>query len=674
MLRTALFYLVLLSSLLLVVGCGGGDSDFVANPGAGSAPAPAPSPGTTGNLAFRFVQAQSAVVPVGTQKLQFDFFDAEGKLTFFAPANFATSVTVNDVPITCNRVTITAYGAGGVPLVILTKSIVVEPDQTVAVDMSGVQGTTVALEQLSVSPSPLTLQLPSNGSRQLRLSGRFSNGDTVTLNTEAEGVANFSGFNSTVAAVNSDGVVTAATAGNTSVNVSYTLSGKTVQAEPVGITVTGTPLPPARLVFSPPTVTVPANASTKMTVTYFGPGATEGTDVTTQTVGVTSVKEVSYTAGTVSASSAITNATSTVVLVTYNSGAGQVTGSFNVNVTVPTPPVPPSLGRLSVSTRSITVTSDGLLGLLAMDETRLGFFEAEFIPNGQTVGSDVTKLVGVSFKNFFPSTVGADSYSYLYLAGRAVVTTANPLGPAPPVGSTATMTVSYIYNGAVYTDDVTIVVGDPALDRVEILGSVAGNIRIPTGPLVYRVQAIARYTNGFYEPVEFDGTLNTFDDQFSLVESTTLPAGYTLTLDKVTATPTAAVSLPFDVIDPSDNSVYTSFNLQLVNGLTPAGVTIVPSAITVEAVGRYRVVLNYSDGTNLDVTGLWPVESVNGLFSLDVGCGCAGVYLGNLLGDVVGADELSLGSTLPVPGLEFPGLSIGMFGANATVDVKSVSF
>jgi hypothetical protein len=664
--------------LLLLAGCGSDSNEYVVNPsGGGNAPPPA---GSTGSLAFRFVQAQSATVPLGTAQLQFDFFDPADTLVYFSSANYAASVTVRDVPIVASRVVITAYGPGGVPLATMSQAVAVQADQTAIVDMTGVAAMPVTLDQLSATPSPLTLQLPSNGSRQLRLTGQFSNGDKVALGPETGGVASYSTLNSTVATVSADGTVTGVTAGNTTVTVSFTLNNKSVQTS-VPVTVAGSPLPAARLVFSPPTVNVAANATTSVTVTYFGPGATQGTDVTSQAVGVSSLAGVSYANGTVSAADTITSATSATVLVTFNSGEGPVNGSFVVNVTPGTPTPPPTEGRLVVSPRSLTVPNQGLGALLFLPELGAGFFEAEFLPNGQTIGNDVTQLVGVSFKNFFPNTVTAGSFSYMYLDGKALVMTANPLGPAPPVGTTCTMVVSYIYNGAIYTDEVTLKVGTPEFDRVEVLGAVNGTIRIPAASdgedVVYMVQAIAHYSNGYSEPVWLDGdTSPLLPERFVLTPNPSpLPAGYTLDgfNDTLLTAEEGSVTLSFDIVDPDHgDAVYTSFKIELVAGLKVNRVDIVPSSIVVEGLGKYRVYLTYSDNTRLDVTGIWPATSVNGLF--DINCGCFLVNLGKIFAYYgVGQDELSLDwdNVFPLSGLMLPGLTTATPGADVPVNIRS---
>ena len=630
-LRHTTFKLSILSFLLLLAGCGGGDGEsFIVTPlGANPAPPPPPSPGTTGNLAFRFVQAQTAEVPAGTETLQFDFFNVEDDLVFFAPSNYAPSVTVEDVPVTAVRVVITVYGPSGVPLATLSKAVTVEADNTVAVNMSDAERTEITLDELQVSPTQVELALPVNSTASLRLSGSFSNGDTVVFSPQTGGTATFAGANPSVALVSSAGVVTAVTAGSTAVSVSYSLNGQTVDAPLVPIRVTGEAVPiiPARLTFSPPVVALPANSTRDVVVTYFPPNSNTGTVVTADTIGASLNPRVTYSAGRVAASNDITSPTDTLITVSYSANGQTVTGTLVVNVSVG-PPVPPApLGVLEVQPASLTFSNDGVLGIFGGDPSGVGLFRAYFTPNGSTQRSDVTAFIGVSYSNFLPDTVTSESFSYQYLGSLVAlglpfqelygaVFTSNPLGPLPPLGTRATMTVTYIFQGVAHTDTVELTIGEPTVQSVDFVVAPGGTLRLPQATTNFPIHAYANYSNGMREPVTFCGC-DPFNNDWNLV-LTGAPTGTSLVEDFDDANGNIADVINTGAADGTAtlslflNGAATpigSFNLEVLPaGVTATGVALTPNPLTVNEQGRYNVVVTYSDGTTQDMTAVYKLR------------------------------------------------------------------
>ena len=96
------------------------------------------------------------------------------------------------------------------------------------------------------------------------------------------------------------------------------------------------------------------------------------------------------------------------------------------------------LGQLIVEPETLTFAPGGIIG--AIDDLIQGiasgdqidnvaFFRAYFVPAGQTERVEVTARVGVHFTNFSPSSVTADSFTYLNVVGEGIAITTNPLAP-----------------------------------------------------------------------------------------------------------------------------------------------------------------------------------------------------------------------------------------------------
>lgn len=666
-------WLRLIFVALVAVGCGSSHGNDIYVHGNSGVPV---TPGSTGNLAFRFAQAQdyTGVVPRGTTSLQFDFFDKDDKVIFFAQSDYAASVTVSDVPLSATKVTVTAYGAGGIPVASLSAPVKPLLGTTTVVDLSTATLTAIKLEEVLVEPNSISLDLQTSPTQQIRASGRFSNGTNAVLNSQPEVNLSFQGFDSSVIQVSPEGLVTGQRKGETGITVTATVNGQTVAAPNVAVSVEGTPPPIGRLLFTPSSLSVLSGESAAVKVTYFAPGSTTGFDVTHLTLGSSSNASANYTQGTVT-TDLVDAPFSSTITVLYKDGDTEVSGTFTTQVTTPAPPPVPK-GILQVQPETLTIRADGLLGLLSGELSSLGFFEATFIPNGQTQGYDVTSAIGVSFKDFFPATVTSDSFSYLYLGGRGTVMTTNPLGPVPPVGSRCTMTVTYIEDGIVYNKDVALTIGEPELERVEFLGTTNHEILLPAFVgTKYTVKAIAHFSNGYYEPLEFDdeGIAQTweFDEKLQLIANPS--DGFEGAEFDSQSDENRDIALTVQKV--GQPKIYGSATLMLRQGLTAARVDISPSTIIVNKTGTYSVYLTYNDGSRLDLTAHWPVqEEGDDLFETFFdSCGCGSILPGQIWGLEKGESELSLVDSDSLVCVEIPDLDNANIGENAKVIIQAVS-
>ncbi len=351
----------------------------------------------------------------------------------------------------------------------------------------------------------------------------------------------------------------------------------------------------------------------------------------------------------------------------------------------PTPP-PGQRGQLIVEPSSLTFNNAGILGTLAGltsgNFNSLAMFRAYYLAPGANQRVEVTPHVGVSFDKFFPSTVQANSFTYLSLFGEGIAVGTSPLGPTPAYGTTAVMTVTYIVDGTVYTDDVALTVGDPELVEVTALGTTNGKISLPLNTGGFPVPVMARYSNGVSIP-SVPGEANLAGDR---VELDFTPANginaIVVASDPAVVVSTGATtgSASVDFTANDDDAVLGGFDVTAVDGEV-VDVILESDPLNVNPVGNYSITLVLDDASNskLDLTFFWQAEfsSDGGMivpfFSLAQGFGFGSspgdpVVGGRVLGVQKGTGTLSLGADIATQLSNF-----GFSGADsATADNNEV--
>lgn len=345
------------------------------------------------------------------------------------------------------------------------------------------------------------------------------------------------------------------------------------------------------------------------------------------------------------------------------------------------------LGQLSVEPVNLQFAPGGLIGvvddLIALftngDFDNVAFFRAYFTPPGTTERIEVTSRVGVSFDNFFPSTVTADSFAYLNVFGEGIAVTANPIGPTPPFGATANMVVTYIENGQVYTDSVNIILDNPVFTGVDVL-----NLTLPqSGVTNFQVAAFATYSNGLKLPISFDpgnnGTLPLPGYTDTFVLSTVTPAtGLTLGASGQLSTTGGGAGETGVLGIAANGGTPTNFNVNLIDGQVTEVALNVPRT-DLNPSGSYTITVTYNDpaGSTQDLTRLWPT----GGLTMTAGTGDASFIglldlfpNGRLLGTFEGTATFSLadGSTANVAAV-LAGAPFGMAGSTDTLATNNTA-
>lgn len=183
--------LVLALVALGLAGCGSSSSDagkYVFN---GYTEQP-----TTGSLTFQFATAQqSFTVDAGTTKLRFEFFDhasATGDLVFTYDADFAPSITIDNVPTSTQSVKITGFQADGSPIVEFVQALGVAGGETTIVSATATP-VPVTLSNLALyvadgsgGVTGQILSLEVGGQAQLYLKAEYSNGMVVQHTKDAQ--------------------------------------------------------------------------------------------------------------------------------------------------------------------------------------------------------------------------------------------------------------------------------------------------------------------------------------------------------------------------------------------------------------------------------------------------------------------------------------------------------
>lgn len=363
---------------------------------------------------------------------------------------------------------------------------------------------------------------------------------------------------------------------------------------------------------------------------------------------------------------------------------GDVASLADVPVNVAGPDVP--LGTLIVNPDSLTFTNGGLLGIIdALSNQNfdsLATFRAYFIPPGETQPIEITPQAGVSFSNFAPGTVTADSFTYLNIAGEGLVLTTNPLGPTVAYGTTATMTVTYISEGVTYTSDVDITIGSPEFEEVVVPN---GTLALPlsTTGNGFPVTVYARYSNGLALPIGALGIVDFGDpalggDVFGLEVSGN--ANVAVNNDNFIRTTAATAGTTATATITRNGDDEATFTVNIIDGevidvvLTPAD----PATITVDPIGSYTVSVVYDDtaDTVQDVTTAWFPDITPGMPG-DASTLALGIFPqgGRLLGVEQGTallelDDTDINAQLNM-GLGLPGSNTVTTNDEADLDILS---
>lgn len=168
-------------------GCGDSRDEFVITNTGGVTP--------TGAVTFNFVRVQSTIaVPLDTLSLEFTFYDQQnqaGQVTLNTTRDFAPTITITGVPATTRSYSVTARGAGDVPLATITGNVTVQAGQTVVVDAAGATVTPV------ISTTPLDVFVSNNGptdggdldlfDRLINLVSTFTSGNNQGVAVDALG-------------------------------------------------------------------------------------------------------------------------------------------------------------------------------------------------------------------------------------------------------------------------------------------------------------------------------------------------------------------------------------------------------------------------------------------------------------------------------------------------------
>lgn len=178
--RSALLTLLVVGFVsLFAVGCG--DSENFVFTGNNN-----PVTGDTGNLVFRFTQAQTIdTVPTGTTTLRFDFFSSDtpslATFLFTETRSYAELIIIEDVPVETQSVVVTAFGANGQPLAILTGdvNVVIGADQEVDL----VFNSNPTFNALTLTPSPAIILTPGSDTQQVAVSANFDTAQVLGQQT-----------------------------------------------------------------------------------------------------------------------------------------------------------------------------------------------------------------------------------------------------------------------------------------------------------------------------------------------------------------------------------------------------------------------------------------------------------------------------------------------------------
>ena len=350
---------------------------------------------------------------------------------------------------------------------------------------------------------------------------------------------------------------------------------------------------------------------------------------------------------------AVVSVSTTGLVTGLSQGTTSIDAAFTLNgATVNVTDIPvtvgggAALGQLIVEPDSLTFNNGGLLGALTSigseNFNSLATFRAYYQAPGSTTRVEVTPQVGVTFGSFFPSTVTANSFTYLQLGGEGIALASNPLAPTLPYGATAVMTVTYINDGNVYTDTVDITIGNP-----ELIGFEANDLNLPLNAQ-FPVLVQARFSNGLVIPVDFLEEMT--GDSYSLAAATntagvsTAPGDFLIEVTDGTAGATVVIN----ILRNEQTTPVGSFDVTLIDGIVE-DVVLAPGETVADPIASYTVTLVYDDeaGTTQDVTLFWQaldVDDEEGTGAVAPGGFLGGEFSlgGRLLGVRTGEVTLSL--------------------------------
>jgi len=179
--RSALLTLLVVGFVsLFAVGCGNSDN-FVFTGNTNN-----PVTGDTGNLVFRFTQAQTIdTVPTGTTSLRFDFFSSDtpslATFLFTETRSYAELIIIEDVPVEVQSVVVTAFGANGEPLAVLTGDVTVIVGTDQEVDL--VFNSNPTFNSITLSPNPAIILTPGDNTQQVSVSANFDTAQVLGQQT-----------------------------------------------------------------------------------------------------------------------------------------------------------------------------------------------------------------------------------------------------------------------------------------------------------------------------------------------------------------------------------------------------------------------------------------------------------------------------------------------------------
>lgn len=179
--RSALLTLLVVGFVsLFAVGCG--DSENFVFTGTNNTPIT----GDTGNLVFRFTQAQTVdTVPTGTTSLRFDFFSSDtpslATFLFTETRSYAELIIIEDVPVETQSVVVTAFGANGQPLAVLTGDVNVIIGGDSEVDL--VFNSNPTFNSITLSPNPAIILTPGSNTQQVSVTANFDTAQVLGQQT-----------------------------------------------------------------------------------------------------------------------------------------------------------------------------------------------------------------------------------------------------------------------------------------------------------------------------------------------------------------------------------------------------------------------------------------------------------------------------------------------------------
>ena len=423
---------------IVLAGCSGGASEFVATPpvspgGVGT--------GGSGSVTFNFANVQADVVSLRISS--FTGLGGGGAIVDSVEEPSADSIVLTNVPTEVNSFVATFLNANGLPVSEFVTTVVI-PDGG-NLNLSDASGTTVPVVLESLVSGPASLSLGAGGSVPVTITALFSNDDTVALNGANASLVSFLSQDPNVVAVDADGVVSAVAEGSTTIVAS--LDGQTVNI-PVVIGAGG-------VVVAPPTIAnlVLTSVEAAPVVLPVGTVSQPLTVTSTDTAGVDTVEatdEVIFT--------------TTDPSITVNS-AGQIAVSSTATPGA-TATISASFEGLSDSV-SVQV-SDAVLSQLTVDPASLsipfGGFDQQLTAMGTfSDGTNVAiNAADLTFAQATPTTRFAVDATGLVVSALTV-----------EAAETSPITVTENISGSALSVDVPVTVGDLAVTALTVTPSPA---------------------------------------------------------------------------------------------------------------------------------------------------------------------------------------------------------